>query len=228
MGHQKHGRTILRSQLVDEIKNALLDCDVERARRLVCDDQLRLQRNRHSDQDPLAHAARQFMRILPRPKCRLAQADAGQKREHPGLDLVGSQRAVDPEHLAKLRADRLDRVERTSRILRHEADPRAAHRIQLPIRPAGNVGSIQLDGSAFHSAIRSEQTDDRLCGRRLAGTGFTDKGHNLTWIDAKRNVMNGAAFAAAVSVGNAKILDLENGGKDPGMTVMLRPSRKIG
>ena len=58
-GHVKAAR-----QLLHQFEDLGLDRHVERSRRLVGDDQLRIARERNSDHDALAHAARKLVWIL--------------------------------------------------------------------------------------------------------------------------------------------------------------------
>ena len=50
-------------QVVEQVDDLRLDRDVERRDRLVGDDQLRVQRERAGDADPLALAARELVRV---------------------------------------------------------------------------------------------------------------------------------------------------------------------
>ncbi|MOA51815.1 hypothetical protein D3C78_1750080 [compost metagenome] len=87
MGHQQHRGTKLLSQLVDQIENALLHRDIQRAGRLIGDNQRRLQRDSNSDQHPLFHATGKLMWILTSPQLRVRQTYAGQQGYHPLLHL---------------------------------------------------------------------------------------------------------------------------------------------
>ena len=87
VGHEQNGRAVFAAQLVDQIEDALLHRHVEGAGGFVGDDQRRPQGDRDGDQDALAHAAGQLVRILPGAQLRLGEADAGQKLDHPRVDL---------------------------------------------------------------------------------------------------------------------------------------------
>ena len=50
-------------QVAQQVEDLRLDRDVERRHRLVADDQLRLERERPRDADPLALAARELVRV---------------------------------------------------------------------------------------------------------------------------------------------------------------------
>ena len=66
--HQRHSRLALQRE--QQIENLRLDGDVERRRRLVGDDQLRIAGDRHGDHHALVHAAGQLMRKRAQPPLR--------------------------------------------------------------------------------------------------------------------------------------------------------------
>ena len=73
-------------RLCQEVEDLGLDHDVQRRRRLVGDHQRRVARERHGDHDPLAHPARELVRVVVRP----ARRDANVLEEllHPAAGLA--------------------------------------------------------------------------------------------------------------------------------------------
>ena len=63
MGDEDERRAALGREPLEELEDLRLDRHVEGRRRLVGDQQLRLQRERHRDHHALAHAARELMRV---------------------------------------------------------------------------------------------------------------------------------------------------------------------
>ena len=61
---QDHGRVELGAQAVEQLEDLRLDRHVERRRRLVGDQDVRVARERHRDHRPLAHAARELVRVV--------------------------------------------------------------------------------------------------------------------------------------------------------------------
>ncbi len=59
----RYGEAELVLQVLEQVEDLRLDRDVERRDRLVADDQLRLERERAGDADPLALAARELVRV---------------------------------------------------------------------------------------------------------------------------------------------------------------------
>ena len=190
VGDQQHRGAELPPQRVDQIEDALLHRHVERAGRFVGDDQRRLHLNRNRDQYALLHAAGKLVRILFCAQLRLGQADAPEQFDHARLDRLAVAPAMDLQDLAELGADREHGIERTGRILRDQADLRAADAVQPALRPARNVGAVEQDLAAFDAPVIGEQADDRLRRGGLAGAGFAHQRHHLARLDRERHLMH--------------------------------------
>src|SRR5207302_787898 len=108
-------------QLDEQIDDLRLDRDVERAQRLVGDDEARLDRERARDADALALAAGELVRIARRDLG--AQADDVEQFGDALFARGGVAEAVDDERLVEDVADGHARIERRVRIL--EDDLRA-------------------------------------------------------------------------------------------------------
>ncbi len=67
---QQKGGTEVSAQVGQDAQNLRFHDDVERRRRLVCDEELRSQDERESDHDSLAHSARELVRVLVEPRRR--------------------------------------------------------------------------------------------------------------------------------------------------------------
>jgi hypothetical protein len=59
----------------DQLENLRLNCRIERRRRFVGDQQVRVSRQRHRDHDALVLAAREFVRVGGEPSLRIGNAD---------------------------------------------------------------------------------------------------------------------------------------------------------
>jgi hypothetical protein len=84
VGDEQHGDAGLADQALDVIQDPPLHGDVERAGRLVRDEQPGLTGQRDGDQHPLAHAAGQLVRVLPGAQHAVVQARPFQGRDHLG------------------------------------------------------------------------------------------------------------------------------------------------
>ena len=96
VGDEDHRQAELALQLAQQVEDLGLDRDVEGGDRLVGDDQLRLQRERAGDADPLALAAGELVRVAV--VVLGVQADAVHQLLHALLALAGTGfEAVDDE-----------------------------------------------------------------------------------------------------------------------------------
>ena len=169
------------------------------------------QGNRDGDQDALAHAARQLVRVLPSAQLRLGEADAGEKLDDTRIDLRPAALPVDLKHFGDLRADGLDRVERTRRILRDQADLAAANGVELLLRPARDIGAVEPDRAGFQSAVLGQKPDHGLRRRGLSGARLADERHDFARTHQQRNLVDDPLKSIAAAIANRKIADLENG-----------------
>ena len=169
-----------RAQQVEDLR---LDRHVERRRRLVGDQELRLARERHRDHRALAHAARELVRVVAdaarrRPGCPPASSSSTARFSRP----LAVQVEVRLERLADLPADRQHRVQARHRVLEDHRDlacrgsrgapcrgagagrgPRTA-RVPPTTRPArGRMPRSASDGDAL-AAARLADDAERLAG----------------------------------------------------------------
>ena len=120
------------AQPVEELEDLQPDGRVERRRRLVGDQQLRIARERHRDHRALPLAAGKLVRIAARAALGLFDADAAHR-----VDGAASRassrfsRFVQLQRLGDLVADREHRVERRHRLLKDDRDVAAAQFVQL-------------------------------------------------------------------------------------------------
>ncbi len=104
-------------EVADQRQDLLLRGDVERGGRLVGDQQLRFQHQRHRDHDALALAAGEAVRIGGEDALDLGQADLLHHVEDALLARLGVEIGVGAQDLVDLAADRHHRIERGHRLL---------------------------------------------------------------------------------------------------------------
>ena len=133
---EDHSHVALPAQVVDQLENLRLNGHVERGRRFVGNQQLRVPGQRHCDHDPLLHAAGELVRIGVDPG--FGRGDADQLQQLDDLRAaVGHLRPVEFKHLGDLAADAEHRIERDGRFLENICDAAAA---DLSEPPRGNAG----------------------------------------------------------------------------------------
>ncbi len=134
VGDEQHGHAIGLLHALEQSENLRLHGDVERRGRLVGDQEIGTIGERHGDHHALALAARQLMRKGAEPLGRIGNADLLQKLDDAGANLLRAARAVKLEDLADLPLDRMQRIERGHRLLKHHGDLAAANGAQLGVR----------------------------------------------------------------------------------------------
>ena len=121
--------------------------DVERRRRLVGDQQLRVAGERDRDHHALPHAAREPVRIVVEPlrgafgmPHLLEQLDRALARRRPS-----TRSSVPADRLGDLRPDLQRRVQRGHRVLEDHRDLLAAHVLELPLGELRQVAALEQD-----------------------------------------------------------------------------------
>ena len=110
---------------------------------------------------------------------------------------------VQAEHLADLRADRVQRIERRHRLLEDHGDLAAADRAHLAARLLAQVGTVEHDPAAALGAV--DEAEDRQRGDRLARTRLAHQGELLAGRDLDRDVVDDHGRAEA----HRQVLDRE-------------------
>ena len=118
-------------EVVEQRQDLRLDRHVERGRRLVGEQHLRLAGQRDRDHHPLPQTTGQLVRIVPQTLLRTRQPDQLQHLERPLERLLLGGLAVQADRLGDLLADRLRRVQRRLAVLEDHRHLVAAHPAQL-------------------------------------------------------------------------------------------------
>ena len=111
MCDEQHGVLFLLIDLLEKLHDLVLDRDVQRCRRLVADDQIGVQDDRHCNHHALSHTAGQLMGIAVIYLLYIAQTDGVEGLEHLRSDLLFGIVRVQLQHLADLSSDTLRRVQ---------------------------------------------------------------------------------------------------------------------
>ena len=210
--HDERDAEIAR-KILHELQDLRLDRHIERRRRLVRDDELRIARERDRDHDALAHAARELVRILLEAALRIGNAHQLHELDGTRLRLLLRHAEMDEERLHDLEADRQHRVERCHRLLedhRDVASPDLAHLVFAEIE---QVLPPEQDAARDHSSRRPrKEPHDGERGHRLAATRLADERHDLAGAHPVGDALDRAHDAARRHEVHVKIFDLEQPG----------------
>jgi hypothetical protein len=170
---QSHARLAL--QVPQEFEDLCLNADVECRSRLIGDQNIRLQRDRHGDHHALPLSARELVRIIVDPLVRFRNSDPF---EQPN-DLVAHRTALAfpmaLEHLGDLPADRIDRVEIGQRVLEDHGDAAAVQFTPAFVIEAGKIGAVEHLRARDDVARRTvDQPHDRPGADALSRSALTE------------------------------------------------------
>ena len=181
-----------RGASADELQDLRLDGDVERGGGLVGDEQLGVARQRHRDHHPLAHAARQLVRVGARPAASAsAMPDLAEHLDRPVPGRLLGRPSGGADRLGDLVADGEHRVERRHRLLEDHGHGVAADVAHLVVRELQQVAAIEQD-LAGHGAPRSFDEAHRRHRRdALAAARFADHPQRLTVPDLEADPVDG-------------------------------------
>ena len=183
-------RAALGDQAAHLGQDAGLDGDVERRRRLVRDDHRRAVEQRDRDRDPLAHAARELVRVGVEPRFGIGEADAAQyvRGARPGRAVRHALVREDRE--AHLRADRQDGVQRRRRVLEHHGDLPPAHAPELAGRQADELASAQAHGAGHDPPGRIDEAEEREAGHALARARLAHEPEHLALLQREGDAVD--------------------------------------
>ena len=188
VGDEEVGQPELLAQLDQQVEDLGLDRDVERADRLVTDDELRLDRQGAGDPDPLSLSAAEFVGVAV--GVTRVEADQLQQLAHPIHARSTLGQAVRLERFTDDRTDRHARIQAAVRILEDDLHP-APHLAQLVALEAHEV----LPPEADDPFGRVAQADHGPPGRALAAPRLADQAERLALLDFETDVVHGANAA---------------------------------
>jgi hypothetical protein len=201
----------LSPEIAEGFEDDALDVDVERGRRFVGDDQLRVHRDRGGDDDTLLHPAAQLVWVQPGDA--LLQSDPLQQAGYLSLCLPFGD-AVRGHPVDNLRADAHDRVERVHRTLRDVRDLLPAETAHLVLGEPHQVDRIAPDRVEADAAARdpiweADDLEDRLDQRRFAGARLAGDADDLVAIDRQTRAVDDAGDTAGGLEVDFEVLDLQ-------------------
>ena len=192
--HQRH--VAILDQPAHQIEDACLCRHIQRRRRLVGDQQRRLQRDGLRDHHPLALAAGQFMRIAVQTVSRGGKTDAVELGSGDLARFGKACAGVDHQRFGDLRADRANRVQRRHRLLENHPDAPPANTAHRRLVQREQILAVKPRRAAAMRAVR-KQSHHRKRRHRLAGAGLTGDTEDLPRRDRQADVANGVDAADA-------------------------------
>ena len=171
---EEHGRVQLRLQPRDEVEHLGLDGRVEARRRLVEDEERRLGRERHRDDDALLHAAGELVRKAGHHGARIGDLHALERMPR---EVVRGARllAPDPEDLRHLLADPDRRVQGGAGVLVDHRHRLGAKLPELRLAERERVAAVDAEAAGANAAVAGQVVDDRERRRRLAAARLADE-----------------------------------------------------
>ncbi len=208
VGDQDESGTGRLARGLQRLQHLGLHRHVERRRRLVRDDHIRVVRHRDRDDDALAHAAGQLMGQVVDPLLGIRDADQFEQLDRPiargGLGDV----VVRQHRLPDLETDRVDRVQRGQRILEDHRDLVAAKARVLLLRLADQLHATKLGRAADPGGLR-KQAEQRHRRHRLAGARFTDDAERFTGSELVADAPDGFDQAVVGGKSDGQVVDVE-------------------
>ncbi len=208
VGDHHHRDVELARQVLHQVQDLRLNRDVERGSRLVGDDQLGIAREPDRDHHPLAHAARELVRILAEPPGSVGDADHLQELDGAASSLALVHALVDEQRLHDLQADGQHRIERGHRLLEDHRDVAAADGAHVVLGQLEQIAALEQDAPARHApGGLGEQSHDRQRRYRLAAARLPHQRDHLARVHAPAHALHRANDAARRHEVNVQVLD---------------------
>src|SRR6185295_1135235 len=208
--HHDRGVELL-AQAIDELEDLRLDGDVERGRRLVGDQQLRVVDERHRDHHALAHTARELVGIGVDAPARLGNADLTEDLDRAVERLRLGHVAVRADGLHQLVADPVERVQRRQRVLEDHRDVVAAQRAHLGLGRRQEVLAVEQDLARDPRVLRARQPHHGERRDRLARARLAHDAEHLAGLDRVGDAVQRLDDTVLGLEVDAEVLDLEQG-----------------
>ncbi len=209
VGDQHDGRVELVAHLAQQLEDLGLHRHVQRGGRLVGDDQRRVQRERHGDDDALLLAAGELVRVVVDPLFGFRDADLAQHLDGAGLGLLLGDLAVGADALGDLPAHGVHGVQRGGGLLEHHGHVGAAHGTQLAAAEGEHVVAAQHHGPAGRGRL-GQQAQHGACRDGLAGAGLADDGDHLAGGDLEADALHRSDLAGVGGEGDLEVLDAQH------------------
>ncbi|CDN44922.1 hypothetical protein BN871_FY_00260 [Paenibacillus sp. P22] len=179
MGEQQHRDVHFLVDLDQYVEDIRLRNDVERGRRLVENDELRIEQQAEGDHDPLLHASRHLVGERLQHAVRLQPHIIHQVAGLVDNLLLRSAASMSPVRLDDLILDPHDRVQRVLRGLEHHGCSLPLVRLELLAAQRQYVLAVEADRSGGDAAGAGYRSHDGGRERRLAAAALADESRDL-------------------------------------------------
>jgi hypothetical protein len=180
VGDEDHGRVRLALEGAHEIQDLRLDGDVQRSGRLVGDEELRLEGQRHRDHDALRHPSRQLVRKRLDPSLRIRDADHREQLLRPSPCVAALHGPMKLHDLANLHPDVVHRVQAARRLLKDHADPIAPQVAHVALPDLQQVLPVEEDLARLDPTWRRDEAQNRQARDALSAAGLADEAHHFS------------------------------------------------
>ncbi len=210
MGDEQHRHAGAALDIADQLEDLRLDGDVERGCRLVGDQHLGLERQRHRDDHTLALSARHLERERLCGLWRIGNADLLEQLHGAGPALLRRVEPVRLEHLRDLVVHAHQRIERGHGLLEHHGDLTPAHVAKLGLGQREQIDAGVRDRSADRGDAFGQQPHQRMRRHRFAGAGFADDAQDLAALQVEAHVLDGIGAVGAGGQLEGQAVDAED------------------
>ena len=198
--------------LPDQRENLRLRGDIERGRRLVGDQELRIEHQGHRDHDALALSAGQLMRIRRYHPLDVRQMDVADDLRHARAPLGGAHRCMRRQDLVDLLAAAHHRVERRHRLLEDHRHAGAAQLAQSRFAGGEQILALEQHPPAAGRELGRQQSHRRLRDHRFAGARFSYQADDLAGRHVEADALDRVRAFRADRQRDGQMVDGQQGG----------------
>ena len=162
-------------QPFDQRQDLRLRRDVERRCRLIGDQNVWFERQRHGDDGALALTTRKLVRIAFEDPLRFVQAHLAQEADRARFHIEGAAFGMGGESFADLRANRRGGVQRRGGFLADHGDSAAAIRPQPAFGEFREIQAAEQDAPTGHADAPWKKAQHRPCDHGFARAAFADE-----------------------------------------------------
>jgi len=209
---EEHGEAVLLAQVAEEGEDLRLHGDVEGGGGFVGDEQAGLVDDGHGDEDALALAAGELVRIVAETLFCVGQGDLVHGFEDAGAEFgAGDVGMVGTDGFGDLVADAHDGVEGGHGFLEDHGDAAATVGAHFLFWEGEEVFAVE-ENFAGGDGVGREQAEDGegCCG--FAGAGFADEAEDFAGRDGEIDVVHDGTRAGLGAEGDGEVADVEQRG----------------